>query len=162
MTLLRGTVRSGKGNFSFWLAKLESYYTQKTGMKLYPGTLNIHLSDAIFPTPKDSIRLEKEEYGGRVSVSIPLAGYLAERLSSSGRTQIAENSVTRPRKSSRSQRISGSETPVGSKMGILSRWMSPDTAPPSARVISKARMIEIKTERYSKCGHWLEGLLCDI
>ncbi|PYL34512.1 MAG: hypothetical protein DMF38_08050 [Verrucomicrobia bacterium] len=39
MTLLRGIVRSGKGNFSFWLAKLESYYTQKTGMKLYPGTL---------------------------------------------------------------------------------------------------------------------------
>jgi riboflavin kinase len=70
MTLLRGIVRSGKGDFSFWLAKLESYYTQKTGMKLYPGTLNIHLSDAIFPTPKDSIRLEKEEYGGRVSVSM--------------------------------------------------------------------------------------------
>ncbi len=68
MTLLRGIVRSGKGDFSFWLAKLESYYTQKTGMKLYPGTLNVHLSDAIFPTPKDAIRLEKEEYGGRVSV----------------------------------------------------------------------------------------------
>ena len=39
-------------------------------MKLYPGTLNVHLSDAIFPTPKDAIRFEKEEYGGRVSVSI--------------------------------------------------------------------------------------------
>src|SRR5207249_5412772 len=63
-------VRSGKGDFSFWLAKLESYYTQKTGMKLYPGTLNVHLRDAIFPTQKDSIRLEKEEYGGRVSVSM--------------------------------------------------------------------------------------------
>ena len=52
MTLLRGIVRSGKGDFSFWLAKLESYYTQKTGMKLYPGTLNVHLSDAIFPDAK--------------------------------------------------------------------------------------------------------------
>jgi riboflavin kinase len=70
MTVLRGTVRSGKGNFSFWLAKLEPYYTQKTGMKLHPGTLNVHLTDAIFPTPNDSIRLEKEEYGGRVSVSM--------------------------------------------------------------------------------------------
>jgi len=70
MTLLRGIVRSGKGNFSFWLAKLGPYYALKTGMKLYPETLNIHLSDAIFPTPKDAIRLEKEEYGGRVSVSM--------------------------------------------------------------------------------------------
>jgi riboflavin kinase len=69
-TRLKGVVRSGKGDFSFWLAELETYYTQKTGMKLYPGTLNIHLSDATFPTPKDAIRLEKEEYGGQVSVSM--------------------------------------------------------------------------------------------
>jgi len=70
MNLLRGIVRSGVGNFSFWLARLEPYYTQKTGMTLYPGTLNVHLLDAIFLTPKNAIRLEKEEYGGRVSVSI--------------------------------------------------------------------------------------------
>ncbi len=70
MTVLRGIVRSGKRNFSFWLGKLEGYYTQKTGMKLYPGTLNVHLGDATFLTPKDAIRLEKEEYGGRVSVSM--------------------------------------------------------------------------------------------
>jgi riboflavin kinase, archaea type len=70
MALLRGIVRSGKGDFSFWLAKLEPYYRQKTGMKLYPGTLNVHLRDAIFPTPQNAIRLEKEEYGGRVSVSM--------------------------------------------------------------------------------------------
>jgi riboflavin kinase, archaea type len=70
MTLLRGIVRSGKGDYSYWLAKLELYYTQKTGMKLYPGTLNIHLIETIFPTPMDAIRLEKEEYDGQVSVSI--------------------------------------------------------------------------------------------
>jgi riboflavin kinase len=70
MTLLRGIVRSGNGNFSFWLGRLEAYYTQKTGMKLYPGTLNVRLIDAIFPTPKDAIRLESDEYGGRVSVSM--------------------------------------------------------------------------------------------
>jgi hypothetical protein len=126
MTLLRGIVRSGKGNFSFWLGRLEAYYTQKTGMKLYPGTLNVHLSDAIFPTPKDAIRLEKEEYGGRVSVSMAPAGYLAGRLSSSGRTRMTESTVIRQRESSRSQRISGSETRMGSKMGILSKWRSPD------------------------------------
>ena len=67
---LRGVVRSGKGDFSFWLDKLECYYTSKTGMKLFPGTLNVHLIDQSYPTPKDALRLEKEEYGGRVSVSI--------------------------------------------------------------------------------------------
>ena len=67
---MQGIVRSGKNDFSFWIAKLETFYTQKTGMKLYPGTLNVHLSDATFPTPIDAIRLEKEEYGGQVSVNI--------------------------------------------------------------------------------------------
>jgi hypothetical protein len=132
MTLLRGIVRSGKADFSFWLAKLEPYYTQKTGMKLSPGTPNVHLSDAIFPTPKDAIRLEKEEYGGRVPVSVAHAGYLAERLSSSAQIQTTESLVTRQRESLRSQRMSGSETRMGSKMGILSKWRSPDAGVPCA------------------------------
>ena len=57
------------GNFSFWLEKLESYYTQKTGMRLFPGTLNLRL-DQPYSLPADVIRLEKEEYGGTVSVSM--------------------------------------------------------------------------------------------
>lgn len=68
--LLQGRVRSGKGDFSYWLAKLEPYYAAKTGMRLYPGTLNVHLIDCAYPTPANVIRLEKEEYGGTVSVSI--------------------------------------------------------------------------------------------
>ena len=67
---LRGVVRSGKGDFSYWLEKLEPYYTGRTGMKLFPGTLNVHLIDQIYPTPENTLRLEKQEYGGRVSVSI--------------------------------------------------------------------------------------------
>ena len=67
---LRGVVRTGKGDFSYWLEKLGPYYTSKTGMKLFPGTLNVHLIDETYPTPKNALRLEKEEYGGRVSVSI--------------------------------------------------------------------------------------------
>ena len=67
---LKGIVKSGKGDFSYWLAKLEPFYTAKTGMRLYPGTLNLHLIDQSFHTPPNVLRLKKEEYGGTVSVSI--------------------------------------------------------------------------------------------
>jgi riboflavin kinase len=69
MSVLRGTVVSGMGNFSFWLEKLESFYTQKTGMRLFPGTLNLRLEEP-YSLPEEVIRLEKEEYGGTVSVSM--------------------------------------------------------------------------------------------
>jgi len=39
-------------------------------MRLFPGTLNVHLTTATYPTPANALRLEKEEYAGRVSVSI--------------------------------------------------------------------------------------------
>ena len=68
--ILNGTIRSGKGDFSYWLKKLEPLYTAKTALKLFPGTLNVHLVSQIFPTPPNPLRLEKEEYGGAVSVSI--------------------------------------------------------------------------------------------
>ena len=49
--------------------KLEYYYTLKTGVKLYPGSLNIELTEP-YHLPKDVIRLEGHEYGGAVSLSI--------------------------------------------------------------------------------------------
>ena len=69
MSVLRGTVVPGMGNFSFWLEKLESFYTQKTGIRLFPGTLNLRLEEP-YSLPEEVIRLEKEEYGGTVSVSM--------------------------------------------------------------------------------------------
>jgi CTP-dependent riboflavin kinase len=68
--VLKGVVRSGKGDFSYWLGKLESFYTDKTGLKLFPGTLNLHLMGQTYPTPANALRLESQEYGGAVSVSI--------------------------------------------------------------------------------------------
>jgi CTP-dependent riboflavin kinase len=68
--ILRGVIRSGKGDFAYWLKKLQSIYAQKTGLKLFPGTLNVHLNGQNYPTPANPLRLEKEEYGGTVSVSI--------------------------------------------------------------------------------------------
>jgi riboflavin kinase, archaea type len=57
------------GNFSYWIEKLHQHYFRKTGMKLFPGTLNVQL-DEPFELPKQIIRLEGEEYGGSVSVNI--------------------------------------------------------------------------------------------
>ena len=67
--ILKGKVKSGMNNLSYWMEKLEKYYTEKTGVKLYPGSLNIELSEP-YSLPSSAIRLEKEEYGGAVSVSI--------------------------------------------------------------------------------------------
>jgi riboflavin kinase len=69
MKALKGKVVSGIGNFSYWIKKLDHHYHEKTGMLLFPGTLNIKLKEP-YDLPANVIRLEKEEYGGTVSVSI--------------------------------------------------------------------------------------------
>jgi riboflavin kinase, archaea type len=67
--VLRGRVTSGTGNFSYWIERLSAHYERKTGMLFFPGTLNVQL-DHPYSVPAEVIRLEKEEYGGTVSVSI--------------------------------------------------------------------------------------------
>jgi len=57
LTLLTGKVVSGMGNFSYWIEKLHDHYLRKTGMNLFPGTLNV-LLDEPYTLPKDVIRLE--------------------------------------------------------------------------------------------------------
>src|ERR1039458_3909533 len=69
MKVLRGKVESGIGDFGRWIEKLEAHYECKTGMKLYPGTLNIRLAEP-YTVPAGCARLEASEYGGSVSVSI--------------------------------------------------------------------------------------------
>ena len=66
---LIGKVKSGMNSLSYWMDKLEYYYTLKTGMKLFPGSLNVELSEP-FHLPENAIRLEAEEYGGKVSLSM--------------------------------------------------------------------------------------------
>lgn len=69
MPLLRGKLVSGLGNFGYWIDRLGDHYERKTGMRLYPGTLNIELADP-YSLPPNPLRLEAHEYGGRVSVNI--------------------------------------------------------------------------------------------
>lgn len=69
MNTLRGKVVSGRGDFSQWIEKLRELYARKTGMDLYPGTLNLELEEP-WTVPENSLRLEAHEYDGHVSVSI--------------------------------------------------------------------------------------------
>jgi len=69
MRVLRGKIESGTGDFAQWILKLSAHYEQKTGVRLYPGTLNVRLTDA-YAVPKECLRLEAHEYGGSVSVNI--------------------------------------------------------------------------------------------
>jgi len=69
MSRVRGMVVSGQADFGVWIERLSALYQQKTGMRLYPGTLNVELP-APYSLPENVIRLEASEYGGRVSVSI--------------------------------------------------------------------------------------------
>jgi riboflavin kinase, archaea type len=64
---LHGKVVSGMGNFSYWIEKLQEHYARKTGMNLFPGTLNIQL-DQPYSLPSTGVtRLDAQEYGGTVS-----------------------------------------------------------------------------------------------
>jgi riboflavin kinase len=69
MFRLRGRVVSGRADFGRWIERLNRLYEQKTGMRFYPGTLNVELSSE-YSLPQNVIRLEASEYGGRVSVSM--------------------------------------------------------------------------------------------
>ena len=69
MRKLVGKVCSGKGDFAQWIAKLSDHYTQKTGLALFPGTLNVRLTEP-HHIPPNPLRLEGAEYGGTVSVNL--------------------------------------------------------------------------------------------
>src|SRR6266496_175023 len=69
MIRVRGRVVAGLGNFGQWIERLGDLYEQKTGMRFYPGTLNVELPSP-YSLPPKVIRLDAHEYGGRVSVSI--------------------------------------------------------------------------------------------
>ena len=69
MVVLTGRVVTGVGNFSYWIERLHDHYLRKTGMSLFPGTLNVQLEEE-YSVPPDSPSLEGEEYGGPVNVDL--------------------------------------------------------------------------------------------
>jgi riboflavin kinase, archaea type len=70
MTVLRGKIVTGTGDYAQWITKYQEYYQAKTGMRLFPGTLNLRLDHPYELPSTKVIRLKGHEYGSRVSVSI--------------------------------------------------------------------------------------------
>ena len=64
LTLLTGKVVSGMGNFSYWIEKLHDHYLRKTGMNLFPGTLNVLLDEAkIYQVEAAHLRFPIGDFG---------------------------------------------------------------------------------------------------
>lgn len=66
---LEGKVKSGLGEGSFWVKKIEKIFEEKTKMKLFPGTLNVQLIEE-YKIENPTYILEKDEYGGSEKLDI--------------------------------------------------------------------------------------------
>lgn len=65
---LKGKVKKGVGDASFWVKKIEDIFYKKTNMKLFYGTLNIELEKPY--ELKNYWTIKKEEYGGTKDVYV--------------------------------------------------------------------------------------------
>ncbi len=70
VTLLSGTVASGLGDLARWMVEYGDAYEQCTGVRLYPGSLNVRLSHEYRMPTDPPLRLPPEALGGRVGINI--------------------------------------------------------------------------------------------
>lgn len=68
MCKLKGKVKSGLGEASFWVDKISKVFEEKYGIKLFLGTLNIELEEDYILEDKEGIL--PNEYGGQYKVLI--------------------------------------------------------------------------------------------
>ena len=72
--VLQGKVETGVGSFSGWMTRFEKLYTEKTGVKLFPGTLNVRLDAPFYVTTetytKQLITIQAGEKGYGITVYI--------------------------------------------------------------------------------------------
>lgn len=65
---LTGQIRSGKNDASYWLQRFHDPYCRKTGMNLFPGSLNLELDSGFdwyaSQYQPSIVWFEREEYGG--------------------------------------------------------------------------------------------------
>ncbi len=66
--ILKGKVKKGLGNASFWIKKVEELFYTRTGIKLYLGTLNVKLN-AEYKLQNYWV-IEGKEYGGTQRVYV--------------------------------------------------------------------------------------------
>ncbi len=76
--VITGKVKKGLGEASFWVKKIEELFLEKTGIRLYPGTLNIKALKEIEIKNPDLI-IEKEEYGGNERLYVKKCTVLNEK-----------------------------------------------------------------------------------
>lgn len=66
--VLRGRVQSGKGDAARWLSKFNEAYARKTGMAVFPGSLNVALDQAFDWSAAELqpliVPFARGEYGG--------------------------------------------------------------------------------------------------
>lgn len=66
--ILKGTVKKGLGDASFWVKKIEDVFYKKTNMKLFYGTLNVELEEPY--NLGNCWLIRKDEYGGTQDVCV--------------------------------------------------------------------------------------------
>jgi CTP-dependent riboflavin kinase len=69
MKILRGKVVKEVGGLSHWMRKLESDYSSKTGVKLFPGTLHIKLENPLH-LPVNAHQLKQKEIEAGTSLNM--------------------------------------------------------------------------------------------
>lgn len=74
---LKGKVRDGLGNASFWVKKIEDVFFNKYGIKLFHGTLNIELEEEY--ELQNYWIINPEEYGGTQKVYVEKCKLLGHR-----------------------------------------------------------------------------------
>jgi CTP-dependent riboflavin kinase len=68
--VLRGTVATGIGDLARWMVRYADLYEECTGVRLYPGSLNVVLGEAYHLPPDPPMRLPPAALGGRVGMNI--------------------------------------------------------------------------------------------
>jgi len=67
VAVLRGRVESGKSDLAQWMRLHALKYSAATGLRLYPGSLNVRL-DAPYELPEQRIRLSADDVGVGVNL----------------------------------------------------------------------------------------------
>lgn len=76
--ILQGQVVSGLGEASIWVKKIKNIFHEKTGMKLYEGTLNIDVNHK-YLLGTDVMKFSPNEYGGTQEVLVKECSVLGNK-----------------------------------------------------------------------------------
>jgi riboflavin kinase len=70
VSVVTGRVTSGIGDLGRWMVVYAAAYEAETGVRLYPGSLNVLLREEYVLPAEPPMRLPPEALGGRVGMNI--------------------------------------------------------------------------------------------